>query len=85
MATLACAELSMQFEHRDLHWGNILIDKVEDKDKILYIIVDDKQFEIASCGLVVTIIDFTLARLLSGECPSNVPLKMHLKIFWVAL
>ena len=56
----------MQFEHRDLHWGNILIEKIEDKNKNLYILVDDAEYEISSCGLVVTIIDFTLARLLSG-------------------
>ena len=66
VATLASAELSMQFEHRDLHWGNILIEKIEDKNKNLYILVDDAEYEISSCGLVVTIIDFTLARLLSG-------------------
>ncbi|XP_066913645.1 serine/threonine-protein kinase haspin-like isoform X2 [Clytia hemisphaerica] len=68
VATLASAELSMQFEHRDLHWGNILIEKMEEKNKNLYILVDDEEYVIPSCGLVVTIIDFTLARLLSEDC-----------------
>ena len=66
VATLASAESSIQFEHRDLHWGNILIERVKDKKKSLFVLVEGREYEIASCGLIVTIIDFTLARLLSG-------------------
>lgn len=66
MASLASAERSIQLEHRDLHWGNILIQRVEDKKKNLFILVEGREYEIASCGLVATVIDFTLARLFSG-------------------
>lgn len=67
MAALASAEQSIQFEHRDLHWGNILINRMDDKKKKLYILIGGEQYEIESCGLEVTIIDFTLARLSSGN------------------
>ena len=66
VSTLASAERSIQFEHRDLHWGNILIDRVKDKKKSLFVLVEGSEYEIVSCGLIVTIIDFTLARMLSG-------------------
>jgi len=68
VSTLASAERSIQFEHRDLHWGNILIDRVKDKKKSLFVLVEGSEYEIASCGLIVTIIDFTLARMLSEGC-----------------
>jgi len=67
VAALASAERSLQFEHRDLHWGNILINRTNDKKKKLYILVEEQEYEIESCGLEVTIIDFTLARLSSGK------------------
>ena len=68
VATLAAAEISLQFEHRDLHWGNILIGKT-DETQSLYILVDDKEYVIQSHGHTVSIIDFTMSRLYSGEFP----------------
>ncbi|XP_065653255.1 serine/threonine-protein kinase haspin homolog isoform X2 [Hydra vulgaris] len=49
ITALSAAEKKLMFEHRDLHWGNVLIDN--------------------SQGLLnVSIIDFTLSRLLADEC-----------------
>lgn len=63
--------MSLQFEHRDLHWGNILITKVEKNKKIPYILHGHK-IEVPSEGVEVTIIDFTLSRITSdGVCIFN--------------
>nr|XP_047124767.1 serine/threonine-protein kinase haspin homolog isoform X2 [Hydra vulgaris] len=49
ITALSAAEKKLMFEHRDLHWGNVLIDD--------------------SHGLLnVSIIDFTLSRLLADDC-----------------
>jgi len=64
--TLALAELSLQFEHRDLHWGNILI-KETDREMHNYHVAD-VNYSVDSCGLQVTIIDFTLSRIQSEDC-----------------
>lgn len=58
--SLAAAEASLQFEHRDLHWGNVLIKETEEQD--LEYIVDRHRFSIPSAGIFVSIIDFSLSR-----------------------
>lgn len=63
--SLAIAERSLEFEHRDLHWGNVLI-KPTNQMTISYIL-DDETKEVATNGLKVTIIDFTLSRLRKGK------------------
>lgn len=62
--SLAIAEMSLEFEHRDLHWGNVLI-KPTDQTAITYILEEETK-EVATNGLKVTIIDFTLSRLRRG-------------------
>ncbi|KAL7029709.1 hypothetical protein ACKWTF_006331 [Chironomus riparius] len=59
--TLAVAENKFEFEHRDLHWGNILIARTN--QKYLKYHVDGKVYEIPSYGVKATIIDFTLSRM----------------------
>lgn len=59
--TLAVAENKFEFEHRDLHWGNILIARTN--EKLLRYHVDGKVYDIPSCGVKATIIDFTLSRM----------------------
>lgn len=66
VTALASAESTYEFEHRDLHWGNILIHKGK-HDKI-NMLVDEIPYTINSCGLKVSIIDFTMARLLADDC-----------------
>jgi serine/threonine-protein kinase haspin len=62
--SLAIAEQELMFEHRDLHWGNILVKPTE--EQTLSYTVNDEMFEIPSHGVQATIIDFTLSRLMKG-------------------
>lgn len=59
---LAVAESELGFEHRDLHWGNILVTSVEKKKSVIYNL-NDQIFEIPTRGVEVAIIDFTLSRI----------------------
>ena len=64
--SLAVAESSLEFEHRDLHWGNVLI-ICSDQQEINYCL-NGQEIQIASHGVHVSIIDFTLSRLRKGKC-----------------
>jgi len=66
---LARGEKECEFEHRDLHWGNVLIDESEE-DEILERLLDDLNMKDGGQdilnggwgGVKVTLIDFTLSR-----------------------
>ncbi|XP_012634762.1 serine/threonine-protein kinase haspin [Microcebus murinus] len=60
-ASLAVAEASLHFEHRDLHWGNVLLKKTSLKE--VQYTLNGKTNTIPTCGLQVNIIDYTLSRL----------------------
>lgn len=64
-ASLAVAEVACEFEHRDLHWGNILLSR--DKTKTTQFIMQGKEMEVQTFGLSVAIIDFTLSRINTGN------------------
>ena len=59
--TLAVAEEAFQFEHRDLHWGNILL-QTTSTTQFLYCL-HGKQVTLPSKGVQITIIDYTLSRM----------------------
>nr|XP_023028498.1 uncharacterized protein LOC111516542 isoform X1 [Leptinotarsa decemlineata]XP_023028559.1 uncharacterized protein LOC111516542 isoform X2 [Leptinotarsa decemlineata] len=59
---LAVAENQLFFEHRDLHWGNVLLSTVE-KNKVVNFCLDGETFNIQTKGVEVAIIDFTLSRI----------------------
>ncbi|XP_060530058.1 serine/threonine-protein kinase haspin homolog isoform X2 [Cylas formicarius] len=59
---LAVAEQRLKFEHRDLHWGNVLLEGVSRNTKLSYKL-KDKRNEIQTRGVRATIIDFTLSRI----------------------
>ncbi|GAB2229045.1 hypothetical protein Droror1_Dr00023180 [Drosera rotundifolia] len=62
---LAIAEAAYEFEHRDLHWGNILLSR---KDiPTVTLTLDGKSMVVNTNGLVVSIIDFTLSRIKAGD------------------
>lgn len=60
--TLAVAERKFEFEHRDLHWGNILI--APTTDKFAEFRVDGKVVKVPTHGVKVTIIDYSLSRII---------------------
>ncbi|CAH1444086.1 unnamed protein product [Lactuca virosa] len=62
---LAVAEDAFEFEHRDLHWGNILLSRKG--CKTLEFVLDGKKMHVKTHGLVASIIDFTLSRINTGE------------------
>ncbi|XP_076620657.1 haspin [Colletes latitarsis] len=63
---LAVAEKAIEFEHRDLHWGNILISPTTESH-ISYKL-GKKKIKLISKGVKVSIIDFTLSRVTYQEC-----------------
>ncbi|KAJ8723521.1 hypothetical protein PYW08_003433 [Mythimna loreyi] len=67
---LAVAEEAFQFEHRDLHWGNVLIAPTE--EKYCTFVVSGRLHRVPRCGVAATIIDYSLSRvslpLAGGEC-----------------
>ncbi|KAI4301665.1 hypothetical protein L6164_034918 [Bauhinia variegata] len=64
-AGLAVAESAYEFEHRDLHWGNILVNR-SDSMKLPFTL-DGGHMSIDTYGLSISIIDFTLSRINTGD------------------
>lgn len=60
-ASLAVAEQELHFEHRDLHWGNVLVKKTDVKE--LNYVLNGMTCTIPTSGIHVNIIDYTLSRL----------------------
>lgn len=64
--SLAAAESQFQFEHRDLHWGNILVART--KEKSLTFRLNGKDVTVLTHGIKATIIDYTLSRIVYKNC-----------------
>lgn len=62
---LAVAEAAFEFEHRDLHWGNILLSR-KGSETLSFTLEGRKMF-VRTYGLSISIIDFTLSRLKTGD------------------
>lgn len=48
---LAIAEKALEFEHRDLHWGNVLVSRT--KEQYIYYNLGRKEIKIPSKGVKV--------------------------------
>ncbi|XP_045498862.1 dentin sialophosphoprotein [Colias croceus] len=57
---LAVAEEGLEFEHRDLHWGNVLIAPTD--QKYVTFVLRGRAHRVLSCGVRATIIDYSLSR-----------------------
>ena len=76
---LAVAENALEFEHRDLHWGNVLICKTE--DQLVESTLQGEKKLVPSHGVRVSLIDFTLSRLKKGT-----QIQIHIQrasFYWV--
>ncbi|MEQ2236518.1 hypothetical protein ILYODFUR_013678 [Ilyodon furcidens] len=60
-AALAVAEQELHFEHRDLHWGNVLVKTTE--EKMGSFLLDGTAHSLETKGVLVRIIDYSLSRL----------------------
>ncbi|XP_071361144.1 uncharacterized protein haspin isoform X2 [Trachinotus anak] len=60
-AALAVAEQELHFEHRDLHWGNVLVKTTKQKTGSFLLNGTDHSLE--TKGVLVRIIDYSLSRL----------------------
>lgn len=59
---MAAAELELEFEHRDLHWGNVLV-SAESAAKTMTVAVGDATVIVPNHGVRAVIIDYTLSRI----------------------
>ena len=55
-----------KFEHRDLHWGNILLRQCSPDDMVSSR-VNGAEFQVESNGIHISLIDFTLSRMTRGK------------------
>ncbi|CAF4849902.1 unnamed protein product [Pieris macdunnoughi] len=62
---LAVAEQAYQFEHRDLHWGNVLIAPTDQKYSTF--VLRGRTHRVRTCGVKATIIDYSLSRVSVGR------------------
>lgn len=58
---LAVAETALEFEHRDLHWGNILV--APTKQHHIHCHLPEGSFSLDTNGVLASVIDYTLSRL----------------------
>ncbi|KAG7165818.1 Serine/threonine-protein kinase haspin-like [Homarus americanus] len=64
--SLAVAEEELEFEHRDLHWGNVLVSQT--REAVLDFKLKEESFTLRTHGLKATVIDFTLSRMKLPHC-----------------
>lgn len=62
---LAVAESAFQFEHRDLHWGNVLLRPT--KAPVASFCLAGIHIQVPTHGVEVVIIDFTASRLATPQ------------------
>ncbi|GLI63525.1 hypothetical protein VaNZ11_006510 [Volvox africanus] len=70
--SLAVAEAELTFEHRDLHWGNVLVRRAEGRldcgpDGWLEARLRGRNLRVATSGVASTVIDFTNSRLVTQD------------------
>lgn len=74
---LTVAEVVYQYEHRDLHMNNILVQKCAEEDTIEYM-VESRVYQVRCHGVRASIIDNTFARMNIGKQVYFTPLSSKL-------
>ncbi|XP_045596010.2 uro-adherence factor A isoform X1 [Procambarus clarkii] len=64
--SLAVAEQELEFEHRDLHWGNVLV--AQTKETSINFKLNGECYTLQTNGVKATVIDFTLSRMKLPHC-----------------
>ncbi|KAK8742979.1 hypothetical protein OTU49_001464 [Cherax quadricarinatus] len=64
--SLAVAEEELEFEHRDLHWGNVLV--AQTPEASISFKLRGESYTLQTHGLKATVIDFTLSRMKLPNC-----------------
>ncbi|KAK8395014.1 hypothetical protein O3P69_006048 [Scylla paramamosain] len=64
--SLAVAEEALEFEHRDLHWGNVLV--AQTAETKIDFKLGGKTYSLNTHRLKATVIDFTLSRIKLPHC-----------------
>ncbi|GAB1605901.1 uncharacterized protein LOC115219806 [Argonauta hians] len=77
--SLAVAESALEFEHRDLHWGNVLVHQCA--DTALDFCINGANKSLPLMGFEVSIIDFTLSRLSKDGCTVFCDLALDEELF----
>ncbi|XP_049518493.1 uncharacterized protein LOC125943339 [Dermacentor silvarum] len=62
--SLAVAEVELQFEHRDLHCGNVLVNTTQ--QEFAEFLLRGRRVQVRTAGVKASVIDFTLSRTLIG-------------------
>ena len=57
--------------HHDLHWGNILVHKINNSDEFLYYKINETYFKIPNIGYLFTLWDFGFARIPADNIDSS--------------
>lgn len=66
--TLAVAETCIEFEHRDLHWGNLLLRPLPSKAAPISFALRGQSLHVTPCGVQLSMIDFSFSRMRIGAC-----------------
>ncbi|KAJ3040403.1 Serine/threonine-protein kinase haspin [Rhizophlyctis rosea] len=76
MLALSRAEWALEFEHRDSHWGNVLVQTGASHVKKSVVQLEGQSYEVVfeDQGYVATIIDFTLSRIKKGSTVHFTPI-----------
>lgn len=58
--SLAVAELELEFEHRDLHCDNVLVNATE--QEFVEFVLHNRKIRVRTAGVKASVIDYTLSR-----------------------
>lgn len=76
---LAVAEMAVEFEHRDLHCGNVMVKHTD--DETIEFVLNNISLPIPSYGIRAVIIDYSLSRIAVDDHVVYVNLSLNRELF----